>query len=69
MRDAKWDNIKMHWAWRRKRVARGYATDREGDLVTDAIDPDDEVMAYLLGTVAVQKDGQSSRVLAAPTAP
>jgi len=49
-------------------VAPGYATDREGDLVTDAIDPDDEVMAYLLGTVAVQKDDQSSRVLAAPTA-
>ena len=54
----------MQRAWRR--VAPGYATDREGDLVTDAIDPDDEVMAYLLGTVAVQKDGQSSRVLAAP---
>jgi len=56
----------VHRAWRR--VAQGYATDREGDLVTNAIDPDDEVMAYLLGTVAVQKDGQSSRVLAAPTA-
>ncbi len=56
----------MHWAWRR--VALGHATDREGDLVTNAIHPDDEVMAYLLSTVAVQKDGQSSRVLTAPTA-
>jgi len=46
----------------------GYATDREGDLVTDAIDPNDEVMVHPTGTVAVQKDGQSSRVLAAPTA-
>jgi len=59
----------VHRAWRRKRVARGYATDREGDLVTDAIDPDDEVMVHPTGTVAVQKDDQSSRVLAAPTAP
>jgi len=61
-------NIKMHWAWRRKRVALGHATDREGDLVTNAIHPDDEVMAHLLGMVAVQKDGQSLRVSAAPTA-
>jgi len=46
----------------------GYATDREGDLVTDAIDPNDEGMVHPTGTVAVQKDGQSLRVFAAPTA-